>query len=45
MQKKRHQHEGAHHQPGTKAGLVNADERALDMIKDAIDREFFAGLS
>ena len=45
MQKKRRHHEEAHSQPGTKADLVDAEERALEIIKDAIDRELFAGLS
>jgi hypothetical protein len=44
MDKKRSQHEGAHKQPGAKTELVDTEERALELSKDAIDRELFAGL-
>ena len=35
-------HEKAHSQPGAKTELVDVEERALEMIKDAIDRDLFA---
>ena len=43
MEKKRHQREETHGQPGAKTELVDAEERALELSKDAIDRELFAG--
>jgi hypothetical protein len=42
VQKKLQQHEKARDQPGAKTELVDADERGLEMIKDAVGRELFA---